>query len=261
MQQAGDRLGLRALVIVTLVVLAVSPALAQLSDRTGLVSRFDVESGGRQYEVVITANFDATGARFDPTVRELQIDVNSSLDSNLGELVLPRQLLDGIEVRIDGQLVPARVESSERTWFVTVEFDGDGRHLMQISEPTGGGCLVATAAYGTEAASAVQRLREARERVVTTEAGSMFMDTFNAVYYAVSPTAADLSRQSPPLRSISLVLLSPALASASLVELAESDLQVVMLGSVALLACMGAYIGVPAAALLCVARLRRTIHQ
>lgn len=249
---------MRALVIAALVVLAVSPALAQLSDRTGLVSRFDVESGGRQHDVMITANFDATDARFDPAVRELQIDVNSSLDSNLGELVMSRQLLDGIEVRIDGQLVPARVESNERAWFVTVEFEGEGGHLMQISEPTGGGCLVATAAYGTEAASAVQRLREARERVVATEAGALFVDAFNAVYYAVSPAAADLSRQSPPLRSLSLVLMSPALASASLVELAESDLQVAVLGSAALLACMGAYAGVPAAALLCAARLRRT---
>lgn len=252
---------MRALVIAALVALAVSPALAQLSDRTGLVSRFDVESGGRQHEVVITANFDATGARFDPAARELQIDVNSSLDSNFGELVMPRQLLDGVEVRVDGQLVPARAESSERAWFITVEFDGDGRHLMQISEPAGGGCLVATAAYGTEAAPAVQRLREARERVAATEAGALFMDAFNAAYYAVSPAAADLSRQSPPLRSMSLALLSPALASASLVERAESDLQVVLLGSAALLACAGAYVGAPAAALLCAARLRRTIRR
>lgn len=238
---------MRALALAAVAALALSPAWAQLSDRTGLVSRFDVESGGALHQVQITANFDATGASFDPASRALSIDVNSSLDGNLGELVMPRQLLDGIEVTVDGEPAPARVESSERAWFVTVEFEGAGPHALRISEPDGGGCLVATAAYGTELAPAVQRLREARELVGRTEAGERFLEAFNAAYYAVSPAAADLARQSPALRAAAGALVYPAVASASLVEGAESEPQVAALGSAALLACALAYAGPPAA--------------
>lgn len=238
---------MRALALAAVAALALSPAWAQLSDRTGLVSRFDVESGGALHEVRITANFDATGASFDPASRTLSVDVQSSLDGNFGELVMPRQLLDGVQVRVDGEPAGARVESSSRAWFVTVEFEGAGPHLLQISEPAGGGCLVATAAHGTELAPAVQRLREARERVAGTEAGARFMEAFNAAYYAASPAAADLARQSPALRAAAAALVYPAVASASLVGGAESELQVAALGSAALLACAFAYAGPPAA--------------
>ena len=244
---------MRALALAAVAVLALSPAWAQLSDRTGLVSRFDVESAGRQYEVQVTANFDATAARFDPVSRTLQVDIDSSLEENLAELVLPRQLLDGIEVRIDGEPARARVDSNERVWFVTAEFEGTGRHLMEISEPAGGGCLVATAAYGTELAPAVQLLREARERVQASGPGALFMDHFNAAYYAVSPAAADLARQDPHARAAAAALVYPAVASASLVAGAESDSAVLALGSAALLACSAAY-AAPAAAAACAAR-------
>ena len=249
---------MRALLIAALVALAVSPAWAQLSDRTGLVSRFDVESAGRLHEVVVTANFDATGARFDPTSRTLEIDVSSSLEGNFGELVIPRQLLDGIEVRIDGEPVTARAESSELAWFVTVEFGGSGRHAMTVSEPAGGGCLVATAAYGTELAPAVQRLREARELAYSDGAGARFMDAFNSLYYAFSPAVADLERQSPHLRALVLAALYPAVAALQITTHAGPGGGAEAFGSLALLACAGAYAGPPAAAIACARKLRAT---
>lgn len=249
---------MRALLIAALLVLAVSPAWAQLSDRTGLVSRFDVEYSGRQHEVSITANFDATGARYDQASRTLEIDVSSSLEGNLGELVIPRQLLDGVEVRVDGEPAAARAESSELVWFVTVEFDGAGRHLMEVSEPAGGGCLVATAAYGTELAPAVQRLREARELAYSSGAGARFMDAFNALYYAVSPAVADAERQSPHLRALAAAALYPAVAALQIAGLAGSEGGAAVFGSLSLLACAGLYAGPPAAAAALARRLRST---
>lgn len=239
---------MRALLIAALLVLAVSPAWAQLSDRTGLVSRFDVEYSGRQHEVAITANFDATGARYDPVSRTLQIDVSSSLEGNLGELVIPRQLLDGVEVSVDGEPAAARAESSELVWFVTVEFDGAGMHLMEVSEPAAGGCLIATAAYGTELAPAVQRLREARELAYSSGAGARFMEVFNALYYAVSPAVADAERQSPHLRALAGAALYPAVAALQIAGHAGSEGGAVVFGSLSLLACAGLYAGPPAAA-------------
>ena len=249
---------MRALLLAALVFLAVSPAWAQLSDRTGLVSRFDVEHSGRTLEVAITANFDATGARYDPASRTLQIDVSSSLEGNLGELVIPRQLLDGVEVRVDGEPASARAESSELVWFVTVEFDGAGKHLMTVSEPARGGCLVATAAYGTELAPAVQRLREARDLAYSSGAGARFMEAFNAAYYAVSPALADAERQSPHLRALAGAALQPALAALQIAGLAGSEAGAAAFGTLALLACAGLYAGPPAGAAVLARRLRAT---
>lgn len=60
----------------------------------------------------------------------------------------------------------------------------------------GGGCLIATAAYGTELAPQVQFLREIRDNtVMSTSTGAAFMTKFNTLYYSFSPTIADLERE------------------------------------------------------------------
>jgi len=62
-------------------------------------------------------------------------------------------------------------------------------------EPKGGGCLIATAAYGSELAPQVQFLREIRDStIMSTTSGSTFMTGFNQLYYSFSPTIADMER-------------------------------------------------------------------
>ena len=68
----------------------------------------------------------------------------------------------------------------------------------QESEEKGGGCLIATAAYGSEMAPQVQLLREIRDnQLMNTESGSAFMGAFNEAYYSFSPTIADMERENP----------------------------------------------------------------
>ena len=58
---------------------------------------------------------------------------------------------------------------------------------MIKSMPTGGGCLIATATYGSELAPEVQKLREIRDNtLLQTESGKLFMGTFNDFYYSFS---------------------------------------------------------------------------
>ena len=81
--------------------------------------------------------------------------------------------------------------------------------------PEGGGCLIATAAYGTELAPQVQLLREARAEIASTGAGSALVHALNSAYYVVSPGIADLQRQSPELRQLTAAALAPAVWTAA----------------------------------------------
>ncbi len=60
------------------------------------------------------------------------------------------------------------------------------------------GCLIATAAFGSDLSPQVQRLRVFRDGIaMQTFAGSSFMNLFNAWYYSFSPVVAEYERGSP----------------------------------------------------------------
>ena len=113
----------------------------------------------------------------------------------------------------------------------------------------GGGCLIATAAYGSELAPQVQHLRELRDNtVLSTGSGAAFMASFNQVYYSFSPAIADLQREHPVFREAVRIALTPMLASLSLLNHADIDSEGEMLGygvSIVLLN-LGMYVGSPA---------------
>ena len=97
--------------------------------------------------------------------------------------------------------------------------------------PAGGGCLVATATFGSEMAPQVQYLREIRDqKVLNTDAGSAFMEWFYHVYYTVSPGIADMLRESQEARGAMSAALAPMLATLHIMELANSEVEVVMYG-------------------------------
>ena len=62
--------------------------------------------------------------------------------------------------------------------------------VLQTEEKSSkdGGCLIATATYGSEMATEVQQLRELRDnQLLQTASGTAFMGTFNDIYYLFSP--------------------------------------------------------------------------
>jgi len=79
------------------------------------------------------------------------------------------------------------------------------------------GCLIATAAFGSELAPQVQQLRLFRDGIaLKTSAGSSFMNVFNGWYYSFSPSVADYERQAPWLQSIVRTMIYPLLGILSL---------------------------------------------
>jgi len=95
----------------------------------------------------------------------------------------------------------------------------------------GGGCLIATATFGSELAPQVQFLREIRDNtVLSTASGTSFMTAFNAFYYSFSPTVADWERQNPAFKEIVKVAIAPLLSSLSLLQYVDIDSEAEMLG-------------------------------
>ena len=114
-------------------------------------------------------------------------------------------------------------------------------------EKEGGGCLIATAAYGSELAPQVQTLREIRDnQLMNTESGKSFMSGFNELYYSFSPTIADLERESPMFKEIVKVGLTPMFSSLAIMESAETESEVLGFGLSVIALNLGMYLGLPA---------------
>ena len=95
----------------------------------------------------------------------------------------------------------------------------------------GGGCLIATAAFGSEMSPQVQLLREIRDNtVLQTESGSAFMTGFNQFYYSFSPAIADYERENPAFKETVKLALTPLLTSLTLLQYADIDSESEMLG-------------------------------
>ena len=110
-----------------------------------------------------------------------------------------------------------------------------------------GGCLIATATYGSEFAPQVQQLREIRDnQLMNTEAGSAFMLGFNELYYTFSPTIADYERENPYFKEAVKLTITPMLSTLAIMDNAETELEVLGFGLSVIALNLGMYLGVPA---------------
>jgi plastocyanin len=134
--------------------------------------------------------------------------------------------------------------------------------MIEETEVTeeGGGCLIATATFGSELSPQVQQLRELRDNtILSTESGTAFMAGFNQMYYSFSPMIADLERESPVFKEAVKLTLTPMLSSLSLLNYVDIDSEEEMLGygiSLILLN-IGMYAGIPAFGILKLYQFRR----
>ena len=140
-------------------------------------------------------------------------------------------------------------ETPEPTQTVDEEPEVDEEPVMESSQPVcgpgtvlknnvcvaeqqkGGGCLIATAAFGSEMAPQVQFLREIRDgTVLQTQSGSTFMTGFNQFYYSFSPAIADYERENPAFKETVKIAITPMLTSLAILNYVDIDSEEEMLG-------------------------------
>ena len=136
---------------------------------------------------------------------------------------------------------------------------GEGTNTSEVNEE-GGGCLIATAAYGSEMAPQVQFLRELRDNtVLQTQVGTSFLTGFNQFYYSFSPAVADYERENPIFKEAVKVTLTPLLTSLTILNYVDIDTEQEMLGygiGVILLN-IGMYFVAPAAVIIAIKNRRK----
>lgn len=260
-----------------LLLIVFTPAFAgPLSDATGLVNRFDIETDGYVFEIIMTSNFDVQEIDFNKEEKQITFHLLSSLDNNLGELIIPRNLLSGnFTFYLNDQEFHPKIKSSDRIAFITLNFTGSGKNTLEViatdylegadklnkiendgnvtddenSSLEGGGCLIATATFDSELAPQVQQLRELRDhKLLQTKYGSDFMKAFNNFYYSFSPQVADLERENPLFKETVKIVITPLLLSLSLMNNVDidSETEVLGIGTSIILLNIGMYFAAPA---------------
>ena len=104
-------------------------------------------------------------------------------------------------------------------------------NVCVAEQQKGGGCLIATAAFGSEMAPQVQFLREIRDStVLQTQSGSTFMTGFNQFYYSFSPAIADYERENAAFKEAVKITITPMLTSLAILNYVDIDSEEEMLG-------------------------------
>ena len=121
-------------VLLVLLFFVITPVHGQLlSDATGLIHRIDIQTSGYDFEVVLTANFDLLDYTFDKNNKQLILYLDTGLEDNLGEIIIPTTLLSGdLTFYLNDQEFFPKVQSDERVNFITMTFTALGNNVIKI---------------------------------------------------------------------------------------------------------------------------------
>jgi len=139
----------------------------------------------------------------------------------------------------------------EETFYSFEILSKDSSMIESIEQPVeeGGGCLIATATFGSELAPQVQQLREIRDNsILSTQSGTIFMTGFNQLYYSFSPTIADLEREHPAFKEAVKLAITPMISSLSILNYVDIDTEaeILVYGISLIILNLGMYLVAPA---------------
>ena len=217
------------------------PVAVEIKDADGNVILIRTVTSDSNGEFVLKFKVPSTAAagEFD-IVTNVELDGQSFTGINSEDVVEPEPVMES-------EPTPETI-CGEGTVFQ------DGLCVVDTAKQTdpepeakGGGCLIATATYGSELAPQVQQLREIRDnQLLTTPSGTNFMNSFNEFYYTFSPVIADLEREHPIFKEMVKLSITPMVSSLSLMEYADSESSVLGIGISLIVLNVGIYFVAPA---------------
>jgi len=268
----------KVLIALLLIPLLITPAFAQINSQTLPTEKgtLDIKLS---YDKIIPGQQTKLLIEFiNPQTKKIQEHVDYRITvskdgkaifgpiplthTSVGSVKIPVEFVDegiySVEFGIEGILFQP-IPLEKVTFDVAV-----GESYVQPTPTTekknGGGCLIATAAFGSELSPQVQQLRELRDNtILNTKSGMAFMTTFNQFYYSFSPTVADFEREQPIFKEAIKITLTPMLTSLSILNHVNINSEQEMLGygiSVVLLN-IGMYIGIPVFGILKIYQFKR----
>jgi len=213
-------------------------------ENVGLKNKYIIFFDGNEFEIEIVANFQVVSHAFSETDKSLTFNIETGRDiGNEAEIYVPRGIfVDSPIVLLDRLPVSPIINKNDNTFYIGMTIEEKGEHVIEIIDaknidtesleaPNGGGCLIATAAFGSEMAPQVQLLREIRDNtVLQTESGTLFMTSFNQLYYSFSPVIADYERENYIFKEAVKLALTPLLTSLALLHYADIDSESEMIG-------------------------------
>ena len=177
--------------------------------------------------------------------------------------IIPKMVMENPnDVLLNGEEVDFSQfhQNATHSW---IRIDPHEKGLVRIlnEENESGGCLIATATYGSEMAPQVQLLREIRDnQLMNTDSGVSFMTGFNQLYYSFSPDIADMERENPVFKEFVKIAISPMLLSLSIMTFAESENEILGLGIGVILLNIGMYFVLPFVVCYNIKKVIRTSH-
>jgi len=268
---------MKFVLVMLLIPLLIIPAFAQTNSQTLQTEKgtLDVKLA---YDDIISGEQTNLHINFiNPQTKKIQEHIDYSITvskdgtnvfgpiplthTSLGSVKIPVEFInDGVysvELGVEGILFqPIPLEK--------VSFDVSvGEAFAQptpINDKNGGGCLIATATFGSELSPQVQQLRELRDNtILSTDSGIAFMTTFNQFYYSFSPIIADYEREQPIFKEAVKITLTPMLTSLSILNHINIDSEQEMIGYGAgiILMNVGMYIGIPVFGILKIYQFKR----
>lgn len=181
---------------------------------------------------------------------------SKGIDEDVLMIKLPEFLIEDPKyVMVDGVKIPEAIQSLRNgVWTYYLPLYKENHSITFIGKKVisgdslGGGCLIATATYGSELAPQVQQLREIRDKkLIQTNSGFLFIKGFNEIYYSFSPSVADWERSNLLFKEAVKVAITPMISSLSILNNVDigTDSEVLAYGTSVILLNIGMYLGVP----------------
>ena len=209
--------------------------LEQTPRDVGFANKYVINVDENYFNVNVNANFLISSHTFNANESVLHFDIVSNFDyDNIGEFMIPPELMNGeFIVLLDDEEISYQITKTSNFFVLSIEFEEKGERTIDITttKNSSGGCLIATATFGSELTPQVQLLRELRDNIVLqTESGTSFMILFNQFYYSFSPAIADYERENLAFKESVKITLTPLLTSLTLLQYADIDSESEMLG-------------------------------